>query len=371
MEELNFMDYFSDLPDPRLDRRKKHKLVDVIGIVVVGVLSGCECWGEIELYAREKETDFKTLFELPNGIPSHDTLERVFSRLSAEAFQKCFYNWANSLRKKAGRDLIAIDGKSLNGSDGGRDNLSLLHAWSVDSGIVIGAVECNKGGGEVPQIPALLKDLEIKDCVVTVDAGNARSSVAKEIKNKQAEYIMIVKANEKTLHRKIANIFSGNFPDKFDFTEEENTELNRGRVEFRKCVVASADQFNHLDLFSSWPGLKSIGYVEHVRIANDSSSLNIRFFISSLDNDAIEHQQYIREHWQVENKLHWVLDVAFGEDANRVRNKTAAKHLALIRRMSMGLLKKAKEKEKYSYRALRKRCGWSFDYCKQVLLGEI
>ena len=256
MDDLNFMDYFSDLPDPRIDRRKKHKLVDIIGITVVGVLSGCECWGEIELYAREKETDFKTLFELPNGIPSHDTLERVFSRLSGNSFQRCFYNWANSLRKKSGKELIAIDGKSLNGSNGGKDNLSLLHAWSVESGIVIGAVECNKGGGEVPQIPALLKDLDIKNCIVTVDAGNARSSVAKEIRSKDADYIMIVKKNEKSLHRKISNIFSGHFPDKFESTEEEATELNRGRIEFRKCVVAGAAQFNHLDILSKWPGVK-------------------------------------------------------------------------------------------------------------------
>lgn len=246
MDELNFMDYFSDLPDPRIDRRKKHKLMDVIGITVLGVLSGCECWGEIELYAREREEDFKTLFDLPNGIPSHDTLERVFSRLNPEAFQRCFYNWANSLRRKAGKELIAVDGKSLNGSDGGHDNLSLLHAWSVDSGIVIGAVECSKGGGEVPQIPVLLKDLDIKDCIVTVDAGNARSSVAKAIKNKGADYVMIVKKNESSLHKKLENIFSGSFPEKFEFTEEEKTELNRGRVEFRRCVTADASQFDHL-----------------------------------------------------------------------------------------------------------------------------
>lgn len=371
MDELTFMDYFSDLPDPRLDRRKKHKLIDVIGLTVVGVLSGCECWGEIELYCREREADLKTLFELPNGIPSHDTLERVFSRLNAKSFQQCFYGWANSIRKKAGRDLIAIDGKSLNGSDGSFNNLSLLHAWSVESGIVIGAVECKKGSGEVPQIPSLLNDLELKGCIVTVDAGNARSSVAKEIKKKEADYIMIVKKNEKSLHQKMEKIFSGLYPEDFYFNEVEDTELNRGRVEFRKCVVAPAEQFDHIDLFQRWPEVKTIGYIEHVRINGKDSSLNTRFFISSLEETAIEHQVYIREHWGIENNLHWVLDVAFGEDANRVRNKVSASHLALIRRMSMGLLKKAKEKEKYSYKALRKRCGWSFEYCKQVLLGEI
>lgn len=367
--KLKIIEYFEQIPDPRIDRRKKHTLIDIIICTVIATLCGCENWIEIESFCKKKEEDLKKILELKNGIPSHDTFDRVFSIISAKLFQDAFFSWANEIRKNLGKDIIAIDGKAVNTTGPTHSFLSLLHAWSSNTGLIIGAVECEKGAGEVPKIPDLLESLEIKDCIVTVDAGNARSSVAKAIIEKKGDYVMTVKGNEKSLCKKLENIFSGSYPDSFLATEEEKTELNRERIEYRRCVSADASQFDHLDLFDRWPELKSIGFIEHVRIKDAHSTLTRRYFISSLSSNAKQLMKVSRIHWGVE-KMNWILDVAFKEDDNREKNKVSAKNLALIRRMTVGLLKSAKEKLKRSYRVLLKECGWDFEFAKQVLFGE-
>ncbi len=336
---------------------------------MISVLCGCEDWVEIEAFCKKKKDELKTFLELKNGIPSHDTFDRVFSLINQKMFQECFFSWANEIRTGLGKDVIAIDGKSLNGSGPGHRALSLLHAWSSNAGLIIGAVECEKGGGEVPQIPELLKMLEIKNCIVTVDAGNARSSVAKEITNKKGNYLMIIKANEKSLCKKLENIFSGTYPESFVATESETIEPSRDRVEYRRCVCVEASEFDHLDLFKRWPNLRSIGFIEHLRIQGEVSSITRRYFISSIEANAEKILKVARIHWGVE-KMNWILDVAFNEDNNREKDKVAARNLALIRRMAVGLLKPVKEKLKRSYKVLIKECGWDFEFAKQVLFGD-
>lgn len=367
----SLMIHFQNINDPRVNRRKKHLLIDILIITVVGVLCDCDTWEHIEDFANDHIDWFKKYLKLENGIPSHDTLSRVLYKIKPEFFQKAFLDWLKSCGQLQIGEQIAIDGKELRGSGNGRLNVGVIGAWAKNKGVMLGLVKGAKGAGEVPKIPDLLKILEVKGCVVSVDAGNARSSVAKEIVNCGGDYLMTIKKNEKSLYKKIDNIFNCYYKldNPFNYSEYDTMEYGHGRFEYRRCISLDTEQFHHINLLKRWPNLKSISIVETLREKNGKYEESRRYFISSLIPNSEVILGYVRGHWSIENNCHWVLDVAFREDSCRVQNETGAQNLAIIRRFLMGQVKKKKDELKISYTRLRKKCGRNPSFLSEVLFS--
>ena len=237
----------------------------------------------------------------------------------------------------------------------------------------MGSVGCNKGGGEVPKIPELLELLNLTDCLVTVDAGNARSSVANAIVDKGGDYLMTIKRNEGSLYNKLESIFKGNLAEEVkNYDEFEIAEYGHGRMDYRYCVVIESDDFEHLDLLARWPKMKTIGMIQSLRIEDNNdgeTESRARFFISSSKLNGEDLYHSARGHWAIENNLHWVLDVAFNEDDDRKKDKKSASNIAMLRRFAVSIMKKKKEEIKISYNRLRKKCHMDIKLLGDVILG--
>lgn len=374
MEPNDFFSSFVSLKDPRIDRGKKHKLLDIIGLALVGVICDCDTWEEIEDFGNHYFEDLKKYFSFTNGVPSHDTINRVFSKIDPKPFQGCLLDWLNSIRKFNGKDLISIDGKEMRSSSlKKKNNLGFVQAWSKKRSIVLGSIGCNKGGGEVPKIPELLELLNLTDCLVTVDAGNARSSVANAIINRGGDYLMTIKKNEGSLYNKLESIFAGNLPEEIkNFNEFEAMEHGHGRMDYKYCVTIESDDFEHLDLLERWPEMKTIGMIQGLRLedsSDDGAEARTRFFISSSKLSGEDLYESARGHWAIENNLHWVLDVAFNEDNDRKKDRTSASNIAMLRRFAVSIMKKKKEEIKVSYNRLRKKCHMDVKLLGDVILG--
>ena len=369
MENNLFAIHFNEIPDPRLDRCKKHNLLDILGLALMGVICNCDSWTEIEDFGNRYEKDLKKFLTLENGIPSHDTINRVMTKINPEHFQKTLIGWLNSIRKIEGKEIICIDGKEMGQSGSGYNNLGFVQAWSFQRNLFLGGVACKKGGGEVPKIPELLDLFSIKDCIVTADAGNARSSVAKAIKERGGDYLLTIKKNENSLYKKIFNIFDGKLPfENVDWDEFSDGEYGHGRMSFKYSAVISTDSFAHLDMNNKWPDLKTIGMIENVRIEDGGlESTQRRFYISSLNLDAKNLLEKTKAHWSIENNLHWILDIAFLEDDDRKREQVSATNMAMLRRFAVSIMKKKKDQIKMSYNRLRKNCSWDFNLFSDLI----
>ena len=363
-------EHFSSVSDPRILRKTRHKLIDVIVITLCAVIAGADDWVEIAAFGKEKEQWFKTFLELPGGIPSHDTFGRVFSLINPEEFGKCFVSWIRSAFPLGESDVIAIDGKTARRSHdriNGKSAIHVVSAWAVRNRLILGQVKTDDKSNEITAIPELLKTLDIKGCIVTTDAMGCQKEIVRQIVNQGADYVLSLKGNQGNLHKEVELFFQDAKKDGYkDVVRETHTTVDggHGRVETRTyTVTADVDWFEEK---SKWKNLTTFGMVESTREIGDQTTHETRYYISSLPCDAKRFAEAARDHWGVENSLHWCLDISFGEDESRVRSGHAPANLAIIRRFALSLIKQDPQR-KIGVKASRKRAGWGNDYLLHLL----
>ena len=336
------------ISDPRIERTKRHRLLDILVIAVLGTMCAVESYPEMEEYGYDKEEWLRTFLELPHGIPSHDTFRRVLQLLKPAEVEQAFRAWAAGMTQLNAGEIVAIDGKHLKGSkrkgESGHAGLRMVSAWATENRVVLGQVKTQEKSNEITAIPELLQSLSLTGCVVTVDAMGCQKEIVREIREQQADYVISLKGNQGNLHQEVKQYFEWTTQCPSQAVQMdvcETVEKGHGRIETRRCQVT--EDINWLVQKEDWVGLKSIVMVEAEReVIGQPASSERRYFISSLAADAVTNLRAVRHHWQVENSLHWVLDVAFREDACQVKNATGATNLAVLRKIALNFLNQEK-----------------------------
>lgn len=365
-----FTEHFSELEDPRSDN-KRHVFLDIIMIAVCAAICGADTWDDIELFGISKEGWFKPFLRLPHGIPSHDTFRRVFARLDAERFQSCFVKWVQAVEMLMVGQVVALDGKTLRRSHdraNGKEALHLVSAWASENRLVLGQRVVDDKSNEITAIPQLLDILELSGCIVTIDAIGTQTAIAERIIDKHSDYVLPVKENQGRLHEALRGLFDD--PAELRWVEcdyHKTVSKGHGRIEIRECWTTSDPEYlQYIATLSEWKGLQSIGVVQTERRSGDASTVKRRYFISSLSSDAKRMLHAVRTHWEIENKVHWILDVVFREDDCRVRKGNGAQNFAVLRHIALNLLRREKT-TKRSIRARRLKAGWDNAYLLKVL----
>lgn len=362
MQKQNVLWYFSQMEDPRIDRTKLHKLEDIVFIAIASVLSGVETWNEMEMYAHIKQPWLEQILELPNGIPSHDTFNRFFSALEPEEFEKCFLQWIHSINENTAGEVVSIDGKTMRASrnQGCKSATHIVSAWADQNQLILGQIKVEEKSNEITAIPKLLNALMLEGCVVTMDAMGCQKKIAKQIIGKGAQYILTVKENQQELYEDIQDSFRVLPPVDFN----ENLDYGHGRIETRKCSILT--DLSLVENSQKWMGLSSIVRLERERYfkATGKTETETSYYISSL-TDAGVIQSGVRKHWGIENKVHWLLDVAFKEDHSRKRTGNAAQNYSCLNRIALNMLKK--DKAKVGVKSKRLRAGWDNDFVLSLL----
>ncbi|MDH3327542.1 MAG: ISAs1 family transposase [Gammaproteobacteria bacterium] len=366
---------FSNMEDPRKEtKNKNHNFVDILVIAMCGAICGANHWTSIAAYGRAKEDWFRTFLALPEGIPSHDTFNDVFTKINAEQFEKCFIEWVASITHLLPGEVISIDGKTLRRSHdkgNGKKSIHMVSAWSTNNEIVLGQFKTEEKSNEITAIPILLETLSIEKCLVTIDAMGCQKRIAETILEKGADYLLAVKENQPNLYAAINELFFESNDATFDLhfhDFSEKTNKGHGRLETRRCwVFTNLDKLN-FDV-SVWRGLSAFIIIESERTLNGITTTEHRLYITSEKNkSASDFIKATRDHWHVENKLHWVLDVAFREDESRLRKGDGAENFSILRRISLNLLKKEKT-DKTGIETKRLRAGWDNKYLMKVVSG--
>jgi predicted transposase YbfD/YdcC len=357
---------FADLPDPRIETANKlHKLVDILVIATCGVIAGADSWEEIAEYGRSKEAFFRRFLELPNGIPSHDTFERVFAKLDPDAFADRFGRWMAQLCESTGLVHIAVDGKSARSSamDTFCGCLHLVNAWAVENRLILGARCVPAGGHEITTIPDLLETLDLAGAVVTLDAAGCQKAIIEQIRQRGGDYIVCVKGNQRSLRDAVADVFERAGDAEFvGCSMAGEVDAGHGREEERYVTVVK----NPVGLPAGWADVGAVALVCRERQVNGQKNASSgHYYLTSLRCGAKKLAGYIRGHWGIENGLHWCLDVAFKEDDSRTVSGHAPANLGMLRRVALSLLKRAGTKG--SIKARRMKAGWDDDYLLQVL----
>ena len=366
---------FDGLVDPRATRRCDHQLIDILVIAAIAVIACAESWEDIELYGRSKQAWLKTFLALPNGIPSHDTFRRVFMLIDPDAFEGCFVRWAQSLTGKVEREVVAIDGKTLRRSGSSRHDhgpLHLVSAWASDQGLVLGQREVDGKSNEITAIPELLDTLHLEGAIVTLDAMGCQKDIAARIRAKGADYLLALKANhgrafasaQEHFERTCFSRGAGGRAalDAFDDSH--------GRLVRRRVFVSPG--MGELEPLHEWPDLRTLLAVETIRSVNGTgkTETEIRYFLTSCNDDPAILARAIRRHWSIENALHWVLDVTFREDDSRVRHRVAARNLALLRKIALNLVA-SDRRSRASLRGRRKKAAWNDDYMLRIITRQV
>jgi predicted transposase YbfD/YdcC len=356
---------FSQIDDPRSDINKLHKLEDILLIGIISVICAADTWKNMETYAKAKEEFLRTFLDLPNGIPSDDTFNRVFSSIDSEQFETCFVDWVSRLANLTDGEIIPIDGKTIRGakSNGKKSPFHMVSAWASNNNLVLGQVKVSEKSNEITAIPKLLELITVKGCTVTIDAMGCQQEIARKIIKEEANYILAVKENQKQLHQDIKDEFRFAKNIQIDLSEE----LDHGRIETRKCSVIT--DFKFIENTEEWVGLKSIIKIESIREFKNSdkpTETATRYYISSLLTQAKDFQRAIRLHWGIENKLHWVLDVAISEDASRKRAGNASQNFSILSKVALNLLKN-ETSEKQGIKGKRLKAAYDQSYLLKVL----
>jgi predicted transposase YbfD/YdcC len=342
-----FIETFGQIEDPRIERTKKHLLIDIVALTLFAIMSGAQTFDEIELFGKLHEKWLKQYLQLPNGIPSHDTINRLLSTLDPQVLQTAFVDWISKVKGYVNKNVIAIDGKTMKGSHQSSKGLKALHilsAYSCANGLSLGQLKVDGKTNEITVIPQLIEQLAIDGAIITIDAMGCQREIADVIVKKNADYILAVKGNQKELYSAIVDTFEITIP-KETYTHEINGD--HGRIESR-IVEAFPTSIIDSQLDSEkWANIQSIVRTTYINHSNNTTKN--RYFISTLPYKEVEKIALsIRSHWQIENNLHWVLDVAFREDESRIRNEISAQNFAWFRKMALSLL--AKDGTKFSNR---------------------
>ena len=360
--------FFSSMEDPRIERTKKHKFIDIITITIAAVICGCEDWNEIELFGKLKQSWLSGFLELPNGIPSHDTFNRFFAALNPAGLQQCFLSWIQQVAQITEGRIVSIDGKRLCGS-GADDKKAIVHmvsAWCNTNSMVHGQVKTDDKSNEITAIPELLNLLDISGCTVTIDAMGCQTVIAESIVNKQADYILAVKGNQEHLLDDIKEAFEQTPEGEQKISS--TLESGHGRIEKRTCHVITDTDW--ICSKKEWKQLQSLIKITTERTDKLSGCMQkeYRYYISSAICNADKLLNSIRLHWGIENKLHWMLDVNFHEDASRKKAGNAAQNFSVISRIALNLLQNEKTR-KLSIKKKRLAAGWQHEYLASLMFG--
>ncbi len=360
----NLHTHFKCLKDPRIDRKKLHSLQDIISLVVIGIICGADSWDAIEEFGKAKKEFLSTFLTLQNGIPSHDTINRVFSSINPKKFELAFISWVNSLKnKEISGEVVALDGKTVRGSkDSFHESkaIHLVNAWACSNELVLGQLKVDGKSNEITAIPILLDLLDIEGCIITIDAMGTQREIASKIIENKADYILALKGNQGNLEEEVESLF------KVQKIEDEDVDIekNRGRIETRTCQIIRDLKF--LNKKEDWTALKSIIKITSIREIGNKKTTETRLYISSLEHCAKDMNRYIRSHWAIENSLHYTLDMTFNEDKQRKRDKNAAENFAQAQKIALNLLK-IENSTKMSIKTKRLKAAWDNQYLLKLL----
>lgn len=372
-KKLSLFDHFAELDDPRIERTKRHLLLDIVALSICAVIAGAEGWEDIEEFGKQKLDWLKKFLQLPNGIPSHDTINRVFRRLKPDQFQRCFATWIASLHTALGLKQIAIDGKTLRRSfdrASAKNALHLVSAWSVENHLSLGQVAVDQKSNEITAIPELLQLLELHGAIVTIDAMGCQKQISQQIVESGGDYVLAVKDNHPKLHAALADHFLK--LHETDFTQGpcrhyKTHSKDHGRVETRDYYTTPVPE--SLKAFQDdWAGIQSVGQAITISQRDGEETSEVRFYISSLAPRVKRFAHAVRGHWSIENSLHWVLDVTFDEDRSRIRKDHGPENFALLRRLATSLIKQ--DTSPGSVRKKRKRAAWSNQALLNILTAR-
>ncbi len=360
--------FFSHLTEPR-ESNKRHKLIDVITIALCAVICGADTWEDMEEFGRTKREWFAQFLELPHGIPAHDTFARIFAAMNPKEFQQAFLRWVKSIRSVI-KGIVAVDGKTLRHSyQKDTSSIHMVSAWSAENRMVLGQVKTREKSNEITAIPELLTLLELEGCIVTIDAMGCQKEIASVIIDKGADYVFGLKGNHEALHEDVAFYFEDSLASGFNgiaHDYHETIDGDHGRIETRRYWTTSADW---LPVKEAWKGLSTIVMAQRERFLDGKTSLEKQYYLTSLESNAKRIAKAVRSHWGIENSLHWILDIAFCEDACRIRKDNAPENFATLRHISLNLLRQEHSKQR-SIRNKRLKAGWDTAYLGKILQGS-
>ena len=368
----SLLTHFETLEDPRTAYLVEHPLLDIMALTICAVICGAESWKDIEAYGHSKLEWLKTFLSLPNGIPSHDTIARVFALLEPTQLQTCFVSWVKSIAELSLGEVVSLDGKSARHSyDKGASKgaIHMVSAWASENQLVLGQVKVADKSNEITAIPKLLSILDVSGCIVTIDAMGAQTEIAKQIIDQGADYVLSLKGNQGNLHKDVEQLFDWASKTNFKDIEHEayqTIDKGHGRIEIRRYWLLG--NVEHLEGAQRWEGLKRVGMIESERRINGQPPTSERrYYLVSLDGGVERFAYASRGHWGIENKLHWSLDVVFHEDDSRIRKGHAPENMTVIRKIALNLL--AKESSQGSKKGKRLKAGWDNDFLIRVLLA--
>ena len=379
LAQTSLIAHLTPMVDPRIDRRKEHDLVDILVIAICTMLCGGEGFNDMEDFGKAKYDWFKTFLRLRNGIPSHDTFNRVFAALDPKEFLACFLRWTQSLRQAIAQEIVALDGKALRRAlNQGQSLTYVVSAWAASNGLVLGQWKVADKSNEITAVPELLRVLELSGCIVTLDAMGCQKKIAKEIIEADADYVLALKGNQETVHDEVKSFLDATVAERAaprpkgakpsveaqQLQTCQTVEKDHGRLELRRYY-----QSDRLDWFADrgkWEGLRSVGVVESQREVAGQTTVERRYYLSSLPLGVETFARAARSHWGVENNVHWIMDVTFREDQSRARTGYAAENLATLRRMALNLLRRDKTKKR-GIRGKQLNAGWDHTYLLRLL----
>ena len=371
VRELALASYFATVDDPRIERTKAHNLLDIIVITICAVICGADDWVGVAEFGTSKAAWLKDVLELPNGIPSHDTFGRVFARINPDQFQQSFLQWIQAVQTVRA-DVIAIDGKTHRGSHDRPDGKTALHlvsAWAAENRLVLGQIAVDSKSNEITAIPQLLDLLDLRGCTVTLDAMGCQTAIAAKIRDREGHYVLALKANQTTLHADVAALFAdaraAQQPE-YGMTHATETTSGHGRIETRTAyVISDPEAIAYLNPGNRWRDLASIALVEAQRTADGRTTTEQRYYLLDQVRSPTDVNALVRSHWGIENRVHWVLDVVFHEDASRIRTGDAPQNMGVVRHIALNLLRQ--EPSKGSVKTKRFRAALNDEYLERVL----
>jgi len=368
LEKMDFLDIFGQLDDPRIERKKLHPLPEILLLTLCAVICGAESWNDIEIFGKSKLAFLRQYLSYENGVPSDDTLRRFFRAIDTTQFQRLFMEWIRKwLNPEVANKVVAIDGKTLRGShDGEQLPIHIVSAFASEAGIVLGQIKTSEKSNEITAIPELLEWLDVRGAIVTIDAMGCQKAIAEKIIAKGGDYLLALKGNQSSLHDDVRLHFEQPAAaSQALMTRAETIDKGHGRIEVRQCRLST--DINWLsERHPEWKNLSSIVAIDSQRIIGDTATQETRYFISSSQTPAQQMLAAVRLHWGIENQLHWVLDMSFGEDQSRIRKDNAPTNVAIIRHAALNMMRQAKKK-RMTIKLMRKAAGWDDSVLNSIL----
>ena len=365
--------YFEELSDSRQAWKIKYNLVEVVVMAIIAVTAGAKHWNEIAMYCKTKQDILKKTYhlELENGTPTDDTFQRIFAIIKPKEFEKCFINWVKSVINVEEQEIVSVDGKTLRGTQDKENNCNVIHmvsAWANHAGVVLGQLRVDEKSNEIPAVPELLDCIDVKNCVITSDAMSCQKNTVRKITEHECDYVICLKGNQETLHDDVKLYFetAQKEPNFYPLSKTKTLTKNHGRIEKREYFLT--EDVEGIADKNDWCNLNAIGMVRSTRIINDLETVEVRYFISSV-TDVKLFAKAVRQHWGIENSLHWCLDMCFDEDHCRMRVDNSGENFAVLRHIATNLYKSFTS-VKLSLKAKRFKCSFDDEFLSSVIFNK-